>query len=64
MSLNGAISRTYSRAGSDYPSDSTDSEWNLSGPLVRKRLRRRQPRMTDMRLVTDALLSILETGFQ
>ena len=64
MPWNEATSRTYSRAGNRYPSDLTDGEWSLIGPLLQKRSRRGRPRTTDMRVVADALLYIAETGCQ
>jgi putative transposase len=47
-----------------YPSDLTDAQWKLIGPLLPPEPGGGRPRKTDMRDVLDALLYILRTGCQ
>ena len=64
MPWNEATGRTYSSAGTGYPSILVDEKWSLIEPRLLKRSKQGRPRTTDMRVVADALPCIAETGCQ
>jgi putative transposase len=45
-----------------YPSDLTDEQWQLIGPLLPKAKFGGRPRKTDVRLVVNGILYLLRTG--
>ena len=47
-----------------YPSDLTDTQWNLIAPLIPKAKTGGRPRSVDMRNTLDAILYINRTGAQ
>jgi transposase len=54
----------YDRSKLRYPSDLTDDEWALIGPLIPPAKRGGNKRTVDMRKVVDGLMYILSTGCQ
>jgi transposase len=54
----------YRRDGLRYPSDLTDAEWALVGPLIPPGKRGGRRRSVNLREVINGLLSVLETGCQ
>jgi transposase len=54
----------YDRSGLRYPSDVTDAEWALIGPLIPPAKRDGGKRKVDMRKVVNGLLYVLSTGCQ
>jgi transposase len=54
----------YDRSGLRYPSDVTDAEWALIGPLIPPAKRGGGKRKVDMREVVNGLLYVLSTGCQ
>lgn len=52
----------HNRSGQRYPSDLTDAEWALVGPLIRPAKRGGGKRTVDMRKVVNRLMYILPTG--
>ena len=54
--------KTYRRGGSGFPSDMTDSEWRVLGPLIPDATPGGRPRTTDMRSAMNAILYLLRTG--
>jgi transposase len=54
--------KTYRRGGSGFPSDMTDSEWRVLGPLIPDATPGGRPRKTDMRSAMNAILYLLRTG--
>ena len=54
----------YERSGGRYPSDLTDDEWALIGPLIPPAKHGGRPRTVDLREVLNAVLYTLETGCQ
>ena len=56
--------REHNRDGLRYPSDLTDREWAVIGPLLPAAKRGGRPRTTDLREVTDAILYIGATSCQ
>ena len=47
-----------------YPSDLTDTQWNLIAPMIPKAKTGGRPRSVDMRNTLDAILYINRTGAQ
>ena len=54
----------YKRAHDRYPSDLTDSEWELIEPLLPPAKSGGRPRSTDLRDVMDAILFMASSGCQ
>jgi len=54
----------YDRSKLRYPSDLTDDEWALVGPLIPPAKRGGNKRLVDVRKVVDGLMYILSTGCQ
>jgi transposase len=54
----------YDRSGLRYPSDVTDAEWALIGPLIPPARRGGGKRKVDMREVVNGLMYVLSTGCQ
>ena len=54
--------KAYRRGGSGFPSDMTDSEWRVLGPLIPDATPGGRPRKTDMRSAMNAILYLLRTG--
>ena len=54
--------KTYKRPGGGFPSDVTDAEWAVLGPLIPDATPGGRPRKTDMRSAMNALLFLLRTG--
>ncbi len=52
----------HERRGLRYPSDLTDEEWSLLGPLIPPAKRGGRKRSVDTREVMNGLLYVLETG--
>ena len=55
---------TYVRKGLRYPSDVTDEEWAIIGPLIPPAKRGGRRRSVDVREIVNALMYVLETGCQ
>ena len=53
---------TYKRPGGGFPSDVTDAEWAVLGPLIPDATPGGRPRKTDMRSAMNAMLFLLRTG--
>lgn len=53
---------TYKREGPGFPSDLTDAEWAVLGPLIPAASPGGRPRKTDMRSAMNAILYLLRTG--
>ncbi len=56
--------RLYDRKGLRYPSDLSDSEWTLIGPLIPPAKRGGRKREVDVREVLNAIFYVLGTGCQ
>jgi len=56
--------QAYGRDGLRYPSDLTDDEWALVGPLIPPAKRGGRQREVDVREVLDGILYVLATGCQ
>ena len=56
--------RQYDRTGLRYPSDLTDAEWALAGPLIGPAKRGGRTRSVDEREVLNAIFYVLATGCQ
>ena len=54
--------KTYRRTGGGFPSDMTDAEWAVLGPLIPDASPGGRPRKTDMRSAMNAILYLLRTG--
>jgi transposase len=54
----------YGRRGLRYPSDLTDEEWALIGPLIPPAKRGGNKRTVDVRAVVDGVMYVLSTGCQ
>ncbi len=54
----------YDRSGLRYPSDATDAEWALIGPLIPSATRGGGKRKVDIRQVVNGLMYVLSTGCQ
>ena len=54
----------YERKGVRYPSDLTDREWALIGPLIPPAKRGGRPRRVNVREVMNGVLYVLATGCQ
>jgi putative transposase len=54
--------KTYRREGIGFPSDLTDPEWMVLGPLIPDATPGGRPRKTDMRSAMNAILYLLRTG--
>ena len=54
--------RRYRREGGGFPSDLTDAEWRVLGPLVPPARPGGRPRKTDMRSAMNAIFYLLRTG--
>ncbi len=54
----------YERTGPRYPSDLSDGEWALIGPLIPPAKRGGRRREVDVREVMNGVLYVLETGCQ
>ena len=54
----------YDRRGLRYPSDLTDEEWTLIGPLVPPAKRGGNKRTVDVRAVVNGVMYVLSTGCQ
>lgn len=54
----------YDRSTLRYPSDLTDDEWSLVGPLIPRAKRGGNKRTVDIREVINGLMYILSTGCQ
>jgi transposase len=54
----------YDRSKLRYPSDLTDDEWALVGPLIAPAKRGGNKRHVDVREIVDGLMYILSTGCQ
>ena len=52
----------YRREGRGFPSDLSDAEWSVLGPLVPNARPGGRPRKTDMRSAMNAILYLLRTG--
>lgn len=64
MAWTAAHRRAADRRGLRYPSDLTDAEWDLVGPLIRGAKRGGRPRTADVREVLNAIFYVLATGCQ
>jgi transposase len=53
---------TYKREGPGFPSDLTDAEWAVLGPLIPAASPGGRPRKTAMRSAMNAILYLLRTG--
>lgn len=53
---------TYKRQGPGFPSDLTDAEWAVLGPVIPAASPGGRPRKTDMRSAMNAILYLLRTG--
>jgi transposase len=56
--------RAHDRKGLRYPSDLTDAEWALVGPLIPPAKRGGRPRDVNVREVLNAVFYLLSTGCQ
>ena len=56
--------RAYERKGLRYPSDLSDAEWALVGPLIAPAKRGGRPREVSVREVLNAIFYVLSTGCQ
>jgi len=56
--------QSHARKGLRYPSDLTDAEWALVGPLIPPARRGGRPRDVDIREVLNAVFYLLSTGCQ
>lgn len=56
--------RAADRRGLRYPSDLSDAEWALAGPLIPPARRGGRKRTADMREVLNAIFYVLSTGCQ
>lgn len=56
--------RAADRRGLRYPSDLTDAEWALVGPMIRPAKRGGRPRTVDIREVLNGIFCVLSTGGQ
>ena len=56
--------QSHDRKGLRYPSDLTDAEWALVGPLIPPARRGGRPRDVDIREVLNAVFYLLSTGCQ
>ena len=56
--------RAADRRGLRYPSDLTDTEWELVKPFIRPAKRGGRPRSVDIREVLNAIFYVLSTGCQ
>jgi len=56
--------RAADRRGLRYPSDLTDAEWALVGPMIRPAKRGGRPRTVNIREVLNAIFYVLSTGCQ
>ncbi len=54
--------RRYRREGGGFPSDLSDAEWAVLGPLIPAACPGGRPRKTDMRSAMNAILYLLRTG--
>ena len=54
----------YDRSCLRYPSDLTDAEWDLIGPLIPPCKRGGRQRRVDLREVVNGLMYVLSTGCQ
>jgi transposase len=54
----------YDRSGLRYPSDLTDEEWAIIGPLIPPAKRGGNKRKVDVRAVVNGVMYILSTGCQ
>ena len=54
----------YERRGLRYPSDLTDEEWALIGPLIPRAKRGGNKRTVDVRSVVNGVMYVLSTGCQ
>jgi transposase len=54
----------YDRSKLRYPSDLTDEEWAIIGPMIPRAKRGGNKRAVDERQVVDGLMFILSTGCQ
>ena len=54
----------YDRSGRRYPSDLTDVEWGLVGPLIPPPKQGRNKRTVNIREVVNGLMYVLSTGCQ
>jgi transposase len=54
----------YERRGLRYPSDLTDEEWSLIGPLIPPAKRGGNKRKVDVRAVVNGVMYVLSTGCQ
>lgn len=54
----------YGRRGLRYPSDLTDEEWALIGPLIPRAKRGGNKRTVDVRAVVNGVMYVLSTGCQ
>lgn len=54
----------YARSRLRYPSDLTDEEWSLIGPLIPLARRGGNKRIVDERAVVDGVMYILSAGCQ
>ena len=54
----------YERRGLRYPSDLTDEEWVLIGPLIPRAKRGGNKRTVDVRAVVNGVMYVLSTGCQ
>ena len=54
----------YDRRGLRYPSDLTDQEWMLIGPLIPSAKRGGNKRTVDIRAVVNGVMYVLSTGCQ
>ena len=54
----------YDRRGLRYPSDMTDDEWALIGPLIPPAKRGGNKRTVDIRAVVNGVMYVLSTGCQ
>ena len=54
--------KAYRREGGGFPSDVTDAEWEVLGPLIPDATPGGRPRKTHMRSAMNAMLYLLRTG--
>ncbi len=64
MTWTAAHRRAVDRSGLRYPSDLTDAEWALVGPMIRPAKRGGRPRTGDVREVLNAIFYVLSAGCQ
>src|SRR3712207_9409874 len=64
MTWTAAHRRAADRSGLRYPSDLTDAEWALVGPMIRPAKRGGRAPTVDVREILNAIFYVLSTGCQ